>query len=188
MKKILMSLGMLSILTTNTFGNTFGALTYGKSSSGQTINNNSNQNINFDNVKSYKMNLGSVALPIEGDLETEGVKKENNFDFYFGLGISAGDKKDYIYQSESIELNYTSYIFNIGKAFALNNYIILLGGVGIEHTRVSDNREIGEALFQKNKFNLNGGVLMFLYKSNLGIQIDYDSAPKNINIGLAYRF
>jgi len=180
MKKTLIILGLLSILTTTTFASPFISLSYGQSLEDRVLMDGEDE-ITFQNTKSGKFKIGTAFFPIE------------NYDIRFGgyLGITYGstDKTSFIYKDNEEEFRDVNWIFNIGKTFALNNYFVLFGGIGAEFTWASI--DVGEETyhpFYETNLNLNGGIMMYFYESDTGLIIEYDSAPKTVSAGVTWRF
>jgi len=83
-------------------------------------------------------------------------------------------------------LAYDSLVVNAGLTYALNNNIVLFGGIGVEGAYVETENK--DDLYRNNTFNANGGVMIYLLETKLGLTIEYNSAPKLITVGVVHRW
>ena len=164
-----MILGLLSILTTNSFANFFLSVGYAQGLEEQTLKDNNGADINFEANKFFKIKLGTHAFPVE----------ENHSlpDIYFGFG--GGNQKQDL--GEHIQT-----VFNLGVTHALNNNFVVFGGLGLANETVNYNNE--EENFGESKLNVNVGSMMYFGESHYGLFVEYDSAFNALGGGFTLRF
>lgn len=184
MKKTVIVLGLLSILTTMSSASIFTSLSYGQSLENNVVTDDNLNDISFENAKSLKLKIGFNNFPIE--------EPNTNFGFYMGLDYGLGsDKTTHIYNGNAEEFEYALGIWTGGITYAFNNNIVLFGGAGIAIHQAKGQLQ-GEAeedfYFKSQEFNANGGAIFYFSDSLLGIIAEYDSAPQAVSIGLAMRF
>jgi len=179
MKKTLIILGLLSILTTTTFASDFISLSYGQAKEDRVLTDDTGNDIPLKDIQSIKLKLGIVSFPIERDA------RNHLFGAYLGATYGESSKVSRMYKGVEEEFANSHLLLNIGTTFALNNYFVLFGGVGSEFTETWV--DLGDDTNEIN-FNLNGGLIMYFFESSYGISIEYDSAPKIISAGFVSRY
>ena len=170
MKKTLIIFGLLSVLTTTISATGFASISYGKGVEDKAVIDEEGNELTFTNLQSLRLRLGTQYFPIENEKEVFG----GYLDFALG------------HNDEEYEGAYSLFniLINTGVTYTLNNYIVLFTGVGISHDRIKD-KKINET---ENKFNVNVGTMIYLYESQFGLTLEYDTAPKLVNVGLSFRF
>ena len=182
MKKILITIGLLLLFTTGTFASKFMSLSYGQRLEDRVMTYKEDD-VTFRNAWSAKLKMGGHIFPVEKDEDSK------SLGMYIGATYGSTDKTTYIYKGNAEEFENTSWLFNIGLTYALNNYFVLFGGIGSEFTSASVGEEEDiHHPFYENNFNLNGGLIMYLYESSVGLIVEYDSAPNSVSVGLSRRF
>jgi len=178
MKKTVMTIGLLSILTTSSFASNFMSLSYSKSPNDVTFEDTNGNDMQFENAQYLQFRYGSQHLPMERDASSEA----SAIGYYGDISLGFSDKKNYRYDNTKEELKYVSHMINVGVTYPLNNYFTLFGGVGVEGSYV-----VGDTVHSDYdaKFNMNGGLLIF--SENYGLVIDYNSVRETIGFGLAFR-
>ena len=170
MKKTLIIFGLLSILTTTISASGFATISYGKGLEDKTVIEEEGNELTFANLQSIRLRLGTQYFPIEDEQEV--------FGGYLDLALGHNDKT---YEGAYPFFN---ILVNTGTTYTLNNYIVLFTGIGISHDRVKY-KETNEV---ENKLNVNVGTMIYLYESKFGLTLEYDTAPKLVNVGLSFRF
>jgi len=179
MKKTLIILGLLSILTTTIFASVVMSLSYGKAKEDRVLTDDNGNDIPLKDIQSIKWKLGTVSFPIERDA------RNNLFGGYLGVTYGESSKISHMYKGVEEKFANSHLLLNVGTTFALNNYFVLFGGIGSEFTETWV--DLGDNTNEIN-FNLNGGLIMYFFESNNGISIEYDSAPKIISAGFVWRW
>ena len=182
MKKSLIILGLLSILTTTTFSATFLSFLYAKDKNKErTLLDDNGNLINFQNTEYYKIKLGTEYFPSD--------EKENPLGWYVDLGGGRSDKTSYIYNNQNKEFERNSFLLNIGTTYApINNSLVCFGGIGIEHIKGYSQEYDIDFIQIENKFNVNGGIAMYFFEGALGVIAEYDTAREAIGVGLTLRY
>jgi len=180
MKKTLIILGLLSILTTTIFASNFFAISYGQGLEDRILTHNENE-VFFTNYQSVRLKSGVQYFPIE-DLEN------HPFGMYLDISYGFTDKATYIDNGNEEEFRSTSLILNLGFTFTLNNYFILFGGPGFETRKVSSENDALEKSLEESNLNLNGGLIMYFYENRMGLIMEYDSAPNAVSVGITWRY
>ena len=179
MKKTLIILGLLSILTTTTFSSSFVSLSYGQAKEDRVLTDDNGNDIPLKDIQSIKLKVGAVYFPIEK------YTPYDLFGAYLGVTYGESSKTSHMYKGVEEEFKNSHLLLNVGTTWALNNYFVLFGGVGTEFTRTGV--DLGDNTDEIN-FNLNGGLIMYFFESTNGISIEYDSAPKIISAGFVWRW
>ena len=173
MKKTLMIFGLLSILITDIFAGGFYAISYGQSLDAKTFTSENGNTIDFHNLESLHIKIGGNSFPIEE-------QGTNNFGGYLDGALGSSNSIDY-----GEELVYDNMLLNLGLTYCLNNYFVLFGGMGLSHSSAEFK---DEEKIRKNEFNVNTGLMMYLYESRFGLIVDYNSIPKVVSVGFTYRY
>jgi len=180
MKKTLIILGLLSILTTTTFASNFFSISYGQGLEDIILTDNENE-VLFKNYQSVRLRSGVQYFPIE-DLEN------HPFGMYLDIGYGFTDKVTYIDNGNEEAFRSMSLILNLGFTFTLNNYFVLFGGPGFESRAISSKDDALSKSFEETNLNLNGGLIMYFYENRMGLIMEYDSAPNAVSVGIAWRY
>ena len=183
MKKTLITIGLLAILSTTASASWFNSFSYGQSLDDRVITDDNGNDIIFKNAQSLELKMGTQHFPNE--------ESDSIFGGYMGVELGQSDETTHIYQGKEEKFENAMILINVGLTYALNNYILVFGGAGVSiDTAVAqlEGTEDYEHFFKENKLNVNGGLIVYLYESKLGVIMEYDSVPNAVNIGLAYRW
>ena len=170
MKKLLITLGLLSILTTYSFGSGFASLGYTQGLEKRILKDTNDNNIEFQKNQFIKFNFGIHTFPEEGKHELP--------QMYFGFGSGKQEKGLYEYQHT---------VINVGMTHALNNNFVLFGGLGFANETLNYDGQ-DEDYFTESKLNVNVGGIMYFGESHYGLFAEYDSALNAVGGGISLRF
>lgn len=104
---------------------------------------------------------------------------QNDFGYYFGVAIP--------FQTD--EFDYTYTILNGGITYSIGPNIIVYSGVGysFEEARVRGYwGEVYRTTKNNDQANLNSGIV--ITGQRFGVNVGYDTASRQISIGIATRF
>ena len=184
MKKILTIIVLIFIWTTLLSASSFFNLAYSNTETNTQMYDENGNEMLFPNTKYLKFRWGTHYFPLE--------EAPFPFDWYMDIGGGYSKVIKNRYNGEILEVRYQSYLLNGGITYGFNNYIVLFGGIGINHRRANIEVESSDndptAIVIENKFNANFGGILYLYKTSFGITGEYDTAIKTISLGLSYRF
>lgn len=170
MKKSLITLGLLSILTTHSFAGTFFSVGYTQGLEEQTVKDSNGADINFEANQFFKFKFGLHNFPIE--------EEDSLPDMYFGFGLSK--------QNEGLN-EHRHTVINVGMTHALNNNFVLFGGLGFANETLNYDGQ-DEDYFTESKLNVNVGGMMYFGESHYGLFAEYDSALNAVGGGISLRF